>query len=76
MEVISIQENYFHESSFAEFSLIENFSEPMVEPFKVCTLPKLGMPKQFVLTWICEGPGISTFAGCNTFKCVMDSTEL
>ena len=32
MEVISIQENYFCESSFAEFSPIENFSEPVVEP--------------------------------------------
>ena len=31
MEVVSIQENYFHESSFAEFSTIESFSEPMVE---------------------------------------------
>ena len=27
MEVISIQENCFHESSFAEYSTIENFSE-------------------------------------------------
>ena len=32
MEVISIQENYFCESNFAEFSTIENFSEPMMEP--------------------------------------------
>ena len=32
MEAISIQENYFCESSFAEFSPIEDFSEPVVEP--------------------------------------------
>ena len=32
MEAISIQENYFCEILFAEFSPIENFSEPVVEP--------------------------------------------
>ena len=34
MEVISIHENYFCLSSFAEFWMIENFSEPMDGTFK------------------------------------------
>ena len=32
MEVISIQENSFRYSSFAEFSTFENFSQPVLEP--------------------------------------------
>ena len=31
MEVVSIQENYFRNSSFKEFSLIEKICEPRVE---------------------------------------------
>ena len=33
MEVVSIQENYFCESTYAEFSAIGNIREPGVEPF-------------------------------------------
>ena len=37
MEVVSIQENYFHESSFAEFLPFEKIRKPRVEPFQHLT---------------------------------------